>query len=190
MYIEDSSNYGHCFSLSFTCLSLCKPRALQTYICRSSLAPIDNVLITPPSLYFSLPLAGYALLFALFLAPFATASAQRHPTHILSYFIDGDGGQADSQSEDVGESELASIDSAILPPDEQDNCPAGYFHCNTTAQCVPQRANCDGQVDCDDTSDEWNCVNEVDAKYWDHLFRKNPFGRQGMDDKPIGECSE
>ncbi|KAH8415309.1 hypothetical protein KR222_002744, partial [Zaprionus bogoriensis] len=76
----------------------------------------------------------------------------------------------------------------ILAPDERDNCPAGYFHCNTTAQCVPQRANCDGSVDCDDGSDEWNCVNDVDAKYWDHLFRKNPFGRQGMDDKPIGEC--
>lgn len=154
---------------------------------------MNNLLITPSPLFLSICctlLAGYTLLFTLLLAPLATASTQRQPTHMLSYFIDGEGGQAESQSGDVGESELASIDSAILPPDEQDNCPAGYFHCNTTAQCVPQRANCDGQVDCDDTSDEWNCVNEVDAKYWDHLFRKNPFGRQGMDDKPIGECSE
>ncbi|EDV92315.1 GH24117 [Drosophila grimshawi] len=84
---------------------------------------------------------------------------------------------------------MDAIDSAILLPDEKDACPPGYFHCNTTAQCVPQRANCDGSVDCDDGSDEWNCVNEADAKYWDHLFRKNSFGRQGMDDKHIGDCS-
>lgn len=110
--------------------------------------------------------------------------------HMLNFPIDDESVELESQSGYIGESELAVIDSAILSPDEQDNCPAGYFHCNTTAQCVPQRANCDGSVDCDDASDEWNCVNDVDAKYWDHLFRKNPFGRQGMDDKPIGECSE
>lgn len=111
---------------------------------------------------------------------------------MLNYPIDDESAEevVAQQSGNIGESELAVIDSAILSPDEQDNCPAGYFHCNTTAQCVPQRANCDGSVDCDDTSDEWNCVNDVDAKYWDHLFRKNPYGRQGMDDKPIGECSE
>ncbi|XP_030567717.1 relaxin receptor 2 [Drosophila novamexicana] len=89
---------------------------------------------------------------------------------------------------DAEADEMDELDSGILLPDEKDNCPAGYFHCNTTAQCVPQRANCDGSVECDDRSDEWNCVNEVDAKYWDHLFRKSSFGRQGMDDKPIGVC--
>ncbi|XP_017850092.1 relaxin receptor 2 [Drosophila busckii] len=84
--------------------------------------------------------------------------------------------------------DMNAIDAEMLAPDEQDNCLAGYFHCNTTAQCVPQRANCDGSVDCDDASDESNCENALDAKYWDHLFRKNPFGRQGMDDIPIGKC--
>ncbi|XP_016980028.1 relaxin receptor 2 [Drosophila rhopaloa] len=79
-----------------------------------------------------------------------------------------------------------AIESVIVAPDSGDKCPGGYFHCNTSAQCVPQRANCDGSVDCDDGSDEVNCVNEVDAKYWDHLYRKQPFGRH--DDLRIGEC--
>ncbi|XP_017065148.1 relaxin receptor 2 [Drosophila eugracilis] len=81
---------------------------------------------------------------------------------------------------------LGDIESVILVPNSDDKCPGGYFHCNTTAQCVPQRANCDGSVDCDDASDEVNCVNEVDAKYWDHLYRKQPFGRH--DNLRIGEC--
>ncbi|XP_034101380.2 relaxin receptor 2 isoform X1 [Drosophila albomicans] len=120
-----------------------------------------------------------------------TSSMQRHLVYMLADGNgagDGAGGNAGENVELVGADADADAD-AILLPDEKDNCPAGYFHCNTTAQCVPQRANCDGSVDCDDGSDEWNCVNEVDAKYWDHLFRKNPFGRQGMDDKPIGDCS-
>ncbi|EDW78563.2 uncharacterized protein Dwil_GK16506 [Drosophila willistoni] len=79
-----------------------------------------------------------------------------------------------------------TLQSAILMPDANNNCQSGYFHCNGTAQCVQQRANCDGEVDCDDGSDEWNCDNEVDAKYWDHLYRKQPFGRH--DDIPIGKC--
>ncbi|KAH8374149.1 hypothetical protein KR200_000662, partial [Drosophila serrata] len=78
------------------------------------------------------------------------------------------------------------VDSVILVPDENDKCPQGYFHCNSSAECVPQRANCDGKVDCDDKSDELNCDNEVDAKYWDHLFRKNIFG--AGDDKKLGDC--
>ncbi|XP_039226917.1 relaxin receptor 2 isoform X3 [Drosophila yakuba] len=81
---------------------------------------------------------------------------------------------------------IDGAESVILVPDSADKCPGGYFHCNTTAQCVPQRANCDGSVDCDDASDEVNCVNEVDAKYWDHLYRKQPFGRH--DNLRIGEC--
>lgn len=81
---------------------------------------------------------------------------------------------------------IDGAESDILVPDAADKCPGGYFHCNTTAQCVPQRANCDGSVDCDDASDEVNCVNEVDAKYWDHLYRKQPFGRH--DNLRIGEC--
>ncbi|KAL9884339.1 uncharacterized protein ACN427_011218 [Glossina fuscipes fuscipes] len=75
----------------------------------------------------------------------------------------------------------------ILPIDVLDaTCPMGYFQCNTTTQCVQQRLNCDGQADCDDASDEWNCVNDIDAKFWDHLFRKQPYGRH--DDIPIGTC--
>lgn len=62
----------------------------------------------------------------------------------------------------------------------------GYFHCNISAQCVPQRLNCDEKADCDDASDEWNCVNEVDAKFWDHFFRKQPYGRH--DDVPVETC--
>ncbi|XP_017012955.2 relaxin receptor 2 [Drosophila takahashii] len=81
---------------------------------------------------------------------------------------------------------IDGIESVVLVPDSGDKCPGGYFHCNTTAQCVPQRANCDGTVDCDDRSDELNCVNEVDAKYWDHLYRKQTFGTN--DDLRIGEC--
>ncbi|XP_002042897.2 relaxin receptor 2 [Drosophila sechellia] len=81
---------------------------------------------------------------------------------------------------------IDGAESVILVPDSADKCLGGYFHCNTTAQCVPQRANCDGSVDCDDASDEVNCVNEVDAKYWDHLYRKQPFGRH--DNLRIGEC--
>nr|XP_016924234.1 relaxin receptor 2 [Drosophila suzukii] len=81
---------------------------------------------------------------------------------------------------------IDAMESVILVPDAGDKCPGGYFHCNTTAQCVPQRANCDGSVDCDDASDEFNCVNEVDAKYWDHLYRKQPFGKN--DNLRIGEC--
>ncbi|KAH8289847.1 hypothetical protein KR054_011873, partial [Drosophila jambulina] len=78
------------------------------------------------------------------------------------------------------------VESVVLAPDKDDKCPQGYFHCNSSAQCVPQRANCDGSVDCDDKSDELNCDNEVDAKYWDHLFRKNIFG--AGDDKKLGDC--
>jgi len=70
---------------------------------------------------------------------------------------------------------IDAMESVILVPDAGDKCPGGYFHCNTTAQCVPQRANCDGSVDCDDASDEFNCVNEVDAKYWDPNFRYRIF---------------
>ncbi|XP_053951996.1 relaxin receptor 2 isoform X2 [Anastrepha ludens] len=74
----------------------------------------------------------------------------------------------------------------IIAPDAMDNCPMGYFHCNTSAQCVPQRLNCDEKADCDDASDEWNCVNDVDAKFWDHFFRKQPYGRH--DDVPVETC--
>ncbi|XP_046802016.1 relaxin receptor 1-like [Lucilia cuprina] len=78
-------------------------------------------------------------------------------------------------------------DDIIVLPDEPDaTCPMGYFHCNTTLQCVSQRLNCDGSADCDDASDEWNCVNDIDAIFWDHLFRKQPYGRH--DDIPIGTC--
>lgn len=75
---------------------------------------------------------------------------------------------------------------AIIAPDGMDQCPMGYFHCNISAQCVPQRLNCDEKADCDDASDEWNCVNEVDAKFWDHFFRKQPYGRH--DDVPVETC--
>ncbi|XP_039961842.1 relaxin receptor 2 [Bactrocera tryoni] len=75
---------------------------------------------------------------------------------------------------------------AIIAPDVMDQCPMGYFHCNISAQCVPQRLNCDDKADCDDASDEWNCVNDVDAKFWDHFFRKQPYGRH--DDVPVETC--
>ncbi|XP_018782852.1 PREDICTED: relaxin receptor 1 isoform X2 [Bactrocera latifrons] len=74
----------------------------------------------------------------------------------------------------------------IIAPDVMDQCPMGYFHCNISAQCVPQRLNCDDKADCDDASDEWNCVNDVDAKFWDHFFRKQPYGRH--DDVPVETC--
>lgn len=73
-----------------------------------------------------------------------------------------------------------------LTPEVEGGCPIGYFQCNMTAQCVPQRLNCDGTADCDDASDEWDCVNDVDAHFWDHLFRKQPYARH--DDIPIGNC--
>ncbi|XP_067635997.1 relaxin receptor 2 [Eurosta solidaginis] len=74
----------------------------------------------------------------------------------------------------------------IIAPDAYNNCPMGYFHCNISTQCVPQRLNCDEKADCDDASDEWNCVNDVDAKFWDHFFRKQPYGRH--DDVPVEKC--
>lgn len=73
-----------------------------------------------------------------------------------------------------------------LTPEVGGVCPVGYFQCNMTAQCVPQRLNCDGTANCDDASDEWDCVNDVDAHFWDHLFRKQPYARH--DDIPIGNC--
>ncbi|XP_017148209.1 relaxin receptor 2 [Drosophila miranda] len=97
---------------------------------------------------------------------------------------DSSAGRGSAVISPLGSGDVAGAE--ILAPDAGDHCPAGYFHCNATAQCVPQRANCDGRVDCDDGSDEWDCMNEVDARYWDHLYRKQPFGRH--DDIPIGEC--
>uniref|UniRef100_W8BE74 Relaxin receptor 2 n=1 Tax=Ceratitis capitata TaxID=7213 RepID=W8BE74_CERCA len=78
------------------------------------------------------------------------------------------------------------LSDTIIPPDTMDQCPMGYFHCNISAQCVPQRLNCDEKADCDDASDEWNCVNDVDARFWDHFFRKQPYGRH--DDVPVETC--
>ncbi|XP_065365604.1 relaxin receptor 2 [Calliphora vicina] len=81
---------------------------------------------------------------------------------------------------------LHQDDILMLPDDSDATCPMGYFQCNTTLQCLTQRLNCDGSADCDDASDEWNCVNDADAIFWDHLFRKQPYGRH--DDIPIGTC--
>lgn len=33
-------------------------------------------------------------------------------------------------------------------------CPANYFECETSGECVPERWICDGQDDCGDGSDE------------------------------------
>lgn len=76
----------------------------------------------------------------------------------------------------------------ILTLSESSACPIGYFHCNTTEQCVPQRFNCDGIADCDDASDEWDCDNYIDDLYWNHLFRKQPYGR--YDEIPLGICGK
>lgn len=37
------------------------------------------------------------------------------------------------------------------------NCGFGCFPCNNTNECVPQRKNCDGVVDCSNSWDERNC---------------------------------
>ncbi|XP_058983957.1 relaxin receptor 2 [Musca domestica] len=78
-------------------------------------------------------------------------------------------------------------DILVLKGDElNSSCPLGYFQCNATFQCVSQRLNCDGCVDCDDGSDEWNCVNDIDDIYWNHLFRKQPYGLN--DGVEFGRC--
>ncbi|XP_030378868.1 relaxin receptor 2 [Scaptodrosophila lebanonensis] len=117
--------------------------------------------------------------FLLLLATLAFTTGERQPRTVPA-------SSHQSEASSVVDGDAVTIKTDIVPPDERNNCPTGYFHCNSTDQCVPQRANCDGSVDCDDGSDEWNCDNEVDAKFWDHLFRKQPFGRH--DEIPIGKC--
>lgn len=44
--------------------------------------------------------------------------------------------------------------------DECASCGIGCFSCNGTdgnSECIPQRKNCDGIVDCDNGFDETNC---------------------------------
>lgn len=41
--------------------------------------------------------------------------------------------------------------------DECTGCGIGCFSCNNTDECIPQRKNCDGMVDCSNGFDEWNC---------------------------------
>lgn len=75
---------------------------------------------------------------------------------------------------------------------ECSRCELGCFSCNGTDQCVPQRKNCDGTVDCDNGFDENKCGkhesnkilhcliffykkgDEVGDEYWNHLYRKTP----------------
>ena len=43
--------------------------------------------------------------------------------------------------------------------DEADcQCQPGELRCSWGGGCVPAEARCDGQWDCGDRSDEWNCV--------------------------------
>lgn len=79
-------------------------------------------------------------------------------------------------------------EATILDINVGENCPVGYFRCNSTTQCVQQRLNCDGSDDCEDASDEWDCDNEADNKYWDNFFRKQPLGVH--DDIPLVRCGE
>nr|2M7P_A Chain A, Low-density lipoprotein receptor, Relaxin receptor 1 [Homo sapiens] len=36
-------------------------------------------------------------------------------------------------------------------------CSLGYFPCGNITKCIPQFWRCDGQVDCDNGSDEQGC---------------------------------
>lgn len=47
-----------------------------------------------------------------------------------------------------------SIFPVVLPPVE---CSSEEFHCRTDGTCIPERWRCDGDKDCEDSSDEKNC---------------------------------
>ncbi|GBN35184.1 PiggyBac transposable element-derived protein 3 [Araneus ventricosus] len=56
------------------------------------------------------------------------------------------------------------------------DCHPGYFVCNSSKICVEQRFICDDYKDCEDGSDEWNCI-----KVW---FRKFKAGNFDIEDEP------
>lgn len=54
-----------------------------------------------------------------------------------------------SYSPEIGSKEMIT--------NECTGCGIGCFSCNNTDECIPQRKNCDGMVDCSNGFDEWNC---------------------------------
>jgi len=49
----------------------------------------------------------------------------------------------------------AACDTATAAPGSA--CAANEFQCSAGDQCVPMSYHCDGEVDCDDQSDEDGC---------------------------------
>lgn len=42
-------------------------------------------------------------------------------------------------------------------PKNDSSCDSSYFKCNVTGLCIPGRWKCDGEIDCNDLSDEVDC---------------------------------